>query len=424
MALVFAYGTGTLNTLISFTLDHKNLLRGSAINEYWLSFTLGIALASAGFLHLIGRMDANGYLFHNIDFDQFKFNHQKLVWFIAVVALLTIIFLGTGRLGFMASVAAVQGYASVSVSSTIVLAFITPVGALATYFAFVEKSRYRILFIFTSLLMLFVQFGLGRRIFVFSLFMYVMAALMVYRPKRMLTVKNIIALGMLVITVQVATTAFYAMRLARWNMTATVEAPTIIEIIPEAIKVYQNRERNFMMEKMKENTGSRSFILEYLATLTQQASKIEPLYGKDFVRALVIATPSILYPSKYKNPLFAAEEVLVNPYFRLPVWDASNSLLTAGISDFGVAGCFIIPVFICVLFSLFLRFIFNKVSPVAYLLVAVSVGQVLLSVEADLVSYLSSMRTFGIILIISWLVFGSKKTSLISAVKSRKKSFV
>ena len=404
MALMLAYGIGTLNSLVSYTLDHRDLLFESSVTEYWLTRTLGLVTAAAGFLHVIGRLDKKGFLFPQFTFVDNLTN--RALWLVGIVAALTVLFIATGKLGFMANIASVEGYVGISSSSAIVLDLIAPAGALALYLSRKEvHSNKSIYFLIVAVVLLVIQFGLGRRIFLFSILIYVMAALLSKRPKKLITVQNIVVVALIVGAIQVATTAFYTMRVATFAFKNAPEKPSIVVLVPEAIQVYKDRDKLNLAKQIHDNLSSRTFLIEYLATLAERSDKIEPLYGQNIARAIVVATPAILYWGKYKNPLFIDEENFLNPHFRLPVWDAANSVFTAGVGDFGELGYFILPVIVCFIFSLYLRLIYAILPPLAGTLISFYLCKVLFSVEEDIVSFFTASRSVFILLGISWLAF-------------------
>ena len=256
-----------------------------------------------------------------------------------------------------------------------------------------------------AVVLLVIQFGLGRRIFLFSILIYVMAALLSKRPKKLITVQNIVVVALIVGAIQVATTTFYTMRVATFAFKNAPEKPSIVVLVPEAIQVYKDRDKLNLAKQIHDNLSSRTFLIEYLATLAERSDKIEPLYGQNIARAIVVATPAILYWGKYKNPLFIDEENFLNPHFRLPVWDAANSVFTAGVGDFGELGYFILPVIVCFIFSLYLRLIYAILPPLAGTLISFYLCKVLFSVEEDIVSFFTASRSVFILLAISWLAF-------------------
>ena len=143
-----------------------------------------------------------------------------------------------------------------------------------------------------------------------------------------------------------------------------------------------------------------------MAKLEKATSTIEPTYGENILRSLVVSTPGFLYPSKYRNKLFIqAEEVLFDRNFRLTSMDEGNTFLTAGVGDFGNFGLFAMPLFICLIFSSILKILNRLISPVRCSLISLFICYSVISVEKDLTGFFTSIRTIMIILFISWVFF-------------------
>ncbi len=98
-----------------------------------------------------------------------------------------------------------------------------------------------------------------------------------------------------------------------------------------------------------ENIRERTFIVGYLAELLDKTWTIPPLYGQILGFSLQMATPSILSSDKSSLMEIGFEEGIANPHFGLPVFDVPNTVLTSGISDFGLFGAFLYPLLVLVL---------------------------------------------------------------------------
>lgn len=398
--LLFGYATGALNSLIRYAIEGNSLILHSSASEYWLSRTLSLVIAATGFLHLIGRIDSNGYIFPKIDITNLE--QKKFFWGLGGATLVILFLIITGKLGFMGSILTEKGSVEISTIGSLALDLITPAGATSVFLSVKSKNKnYKIYFLTVAIILLTIQFGLGRRIFVFTALTYVMAALLAEKPKKLFTFKYFFAAACLLLMVQIATTAFYTLRIANHAFKYDATPPSIVRLIPEAVDVYRNREKLFLDEKMKENISSRTFILEYLADLTSRTEVIDPMYGTNLLRAMIVTTPSFIYPGKYRNPLFATEEEIANPHFHMPVWDAANSILTASVIDLGQVGFFVLPGLFALIFSLALRTLKALLPPIAGVVLSFFVAKVMLSVETDITGYFSSLRTlfiFGIAL--------------------------
>ncbi|MDP9084944.1 MAG: hypothetical protein M3N50_14460 [Pseudomonadota bacterium] len=241
--------------------------------------------------------------------------------------------------------------------------------------------------------------------FIISLMMYLMCALFVAKPVRLLTVKNFVLLSASVFVLQAATTGFYALRVAYWQTGQSFSRTNILELIPRAVKIYEDDRRGDLQASIRENLMSRTFVLRYLAEISRGVDSHEPLYGLDFHRALIVVTPSALYEGKLRDKLATVEEDLINPRFGLPAYDEANTILIGGLADFGVPGLFLYPILLCVVVSVILRGV-ARAPGAAQLVVGLVVLQTLLSVEADIAVYLESLRNLVLIAGMAWAVFG------------------
>jgi len=404
--LMLAYGAGTLNSVVAFGMDHQHLVQNSDVAQYWFTRTLALVLCVCGCLHLAGRADPDGHILKVIRPADTK--PIRTLMFIVPLFLLYCVLLKTGKIGFMANVS-VDGGAEVSPLSVLVLMVVTPAGALGLCEALKLPQRgaaYYALMAF-SILLLVSQFGLGRRIFMFSCEIYVMCALLIRPPKRLFTAKSISLLLLTGFVLYAATTTFYALRLASWAMDPKgVRHYTILELAPKAIEMYTKNRRSSVQASAARNVKLRTFVLQYLTELSRGEAFREPLYGQDLERAFVVATPIMLYPDKLLDKRFEPEEPLINPAFGIPIFDGPNSILTGGVSDFGVFGLFLYPIVACLLFARLLHFLYKRAPPQAGIFLALIICQNLMEVEADMARYLVTVRTMIPIAICIWIYFG------------------
>jgi hypothetical protein len=222
----------------------------------------------------------------------------------------------------------------------------------------------------------------------------------------MLRFKSLWILAIAFVAIQALSTLYIAMRMATYAMqNHTASKISVLQILPNAIDIYLHDQRGSLQADIKENYKTRTFVLDYLTLILEREEDHTPLYGDDLRRALVVATPRLLYPGKFRDEFFETEEPLINPRLGLPVWDAANSILTGGAADFGLAGLFSYPLILCILYSLALRTVRRFAPPLATLLTGLALCQILLSVESDISLYFSSVISTSLILLISWVAF-------------------
>ncbi len=409
MAMVLAYGTGTLNSLVMYALDGMDLLKRSNVEEYWLTRTLGLATAAAGFLHVLGRADNNSYLFN--DFSINESDKKRLLWFGIIILTLVLIYIATGKLGFMGDVGVAKGYVNVAPTSAILLDLILPVGAVLLLAGMKENDpKIKLIFTVLALSLVIVQFGFGRRVFVFSVLIYTMVFFFTAKSFRLVSLKNIIVFVLIGISIQVVTTSFSVLRISTYENKN--QERTIFEMLPDAIKVYRDKDFYHVDEQIHNNLRSRTFVLEYLASIDKSLETIEPTYGNNLLRALVVSIPSVLYPSKFINGLFMTEEQYINPHFRLPMKDSSNSTLTGSLSDFGELGMFFIPFLFAFIYARVLSVSRKHISRISSIFLGLLFAYKLLSIEGDITVFFGTLRFSLIFMLILWFVFNFNKKTL------------
>jgi hypothetical protein len=403
--LLVAYGTGTMNSVITFAIDHQALVADSEITQYWYSRTLGIVLAACGCLHVAGRIDPRGFVFRapNVTTE----DRTRVLIFATSIFCVYGVFLITGRIGYQGNIGDGTGGPAVSPVSSILTSLVTPAGALALFVSLRSTGKSRALLVGLALMLLVCQFGGGRRIIWFSSIAYAMVVLLVVRPKSLFGIRSVLIVVIAVFALQALSTFYMAMRMASYTLQHRSSSKiTVLQLVPKAIEIYTNDERGDLQASVRENYKTRTFVLDYLTLIVEREVNHSPLYGDDLRRALIVATPSVLYPGKFRNDFFESEEPLINPRFGLPVWDDANSVLTAGAADFGLPGIFIYPLVLCVLYSLVLNLVQRFAPPPAALLAGVSVCQILLSAENDISFYFSSLIATLLMLGMAWVVCG------------------
>ena len=205
---------------------------------------------------------------------------------------------------------------------------------------------------------------------------------------------------MLAFLAQGASKAFYAIRVANWESGGSV---SLIELVIRGVENIADADRLGLNEQVAENQRERTFIVEYLSELLDRTELKRPLYGDVLEMAIATATPSLLWPGKEKILRVESEEALVHPVLGLPIWDGANTILTSGVSDFGLVGFFLYPLIFALLFSLILRVARHGSGP-AYAVFAFSLIGTLWSVEASLAAPVTGLRNsiLACLLISAW----------------------
>jgi hypothetical protein len=146
---------------------------------------------------------------------------------------------------------------------------------------------------------------------------------------------------------------FYAMRISSWqNGKARLD---LTELTTRSIGLLRGGRDASFDQQIDENLRDRTFILSYFSDLLEASWSHEPLYGRDLLFCFEEIVPSILYPDKEDVRQIGMEENLANPNFGLVATDEANSILTTGVSDFGIVGVFVYPIALGLLMGCFIR---------------------------------------------------------------------
>jgi hypothetical protein len=161
------------------------------------------------------------------------------------------------------------------------------------------------------------------------------------------------------VVIYAAVIFFFALRFTRGQSGPGI---SLADNIQKAVVVLQEGDP-LLSSSLRKNVEERTFILTYFSDLLAASSQASPMLGEDAIMQIGSAVPSALWPKKLEVLGGISEEVLVNPHFGLPVGDLPNSLLTAGISDFGILGVLAYPVVMVAFLLFFMRLVNPLMSP-------------------------------------------------------------
>ena len=263
----------------------------------------------------------------------------------------------------------------------------------------------RIILILLFLFFISVTVILGRRVlFVAILLILIAFGIGSNKNKYLLLTKKInIFLGVTTLSLFAffGSKFFYAMRLFHVSVGEKV---SLLEQLGGAISLLLSSTSNLSQEYF-ENIINRPFIISYLATLLASLDHHLPLFGYELANSFLVAIPSLLFPRKFVN-LPSAPEVFVHPYFGLPTYDGANTILTAGLDDFGLVGVILYPLLFIGIFYIFLN-ISKRILPLPiYYMVSFALIYKTLYIEEALAGLLTvSLRNIIILTILCSLLW-------------------
>jgi hypothetical protein len=281
-----------------------------------------------------------------------------------------------------------------------------------------EKSRVpRVIYIVLVCVIALALFPLGRRVLIYSLvtclFAFVISGkrLSVRDSRKWLWIG--IGAPMLLGFIVVGFYFFFALRLTVDTLGPGHSLP---ERVTYTLRVLQVGANNLGPE-LASNVASRPFILSYLAGVYAATNHHSLLMGQEVTYAMQNAVPSLLFPNK-TSLLPAAQENFIHPALGIPVFDGPQSIVTAGLDDFGVLGLLGYPIVLALLYALVRRAITRSIPPVLYYLVVFRLLYQLLYVEQSLsgmfTTGLRDLALITLVLLLLWKACGLRLFHLAS----------
>ncbi len=418
--LGLGYGIGTLNSLLNGYADYMSLLQLTYATAAQITESIALILLLYALLYFIHKTVPVRQLPHPGE-DR---PEDAIVVMLAAAAFacVVVVFVAIGKIGMQLDVSAEEGSSTISASSAIVISALAPMSATAVFFAMKRAGLVRLMLLGSALTMLLVQATQGRRVFMYSAICCLIAYAHATRSRSLLTWRHAVLVVVLAMSALTASKVFYSMRQATSEMGKNKNIPALLE---RGIKDLLNRERSDFDEKFKENQDTRTFIIGYLAEINEAVKTHPTQEGAVFVLGVVSAIPTAIWPGKWAIMAVGSEEALAHPALGLPIWDASNTILTAGLSDFGVWGFFAYAILVALMFTLGAHLVRRLYLP-AQLAFGFGSLYILLSVETAFAGYVSSLRELVILTLmlqaLTWCLralFASRRPYLAHAQRER-----
>ncbi len=384
VSLGLGYGLGTLNTELNWihsALDYWALTAASPAHVMRVS---GWLLLLGALISAVSGLDRRPILMDAQVVDSQLTLAASLV---GVTALAAAILVAMGTIGYHADVT--DGGVSVSPMAAIVISAICPAAALGCFILPRLKGSMRWVLWIALCALLLIQLYQGRRVFIYTLVICLMFLFDAWSPKKLLTWRTLFSLALAFVCIVGASKVFYALRMAVWELGS---AKDTVALFTKGKEILFDQQRSGLDEAVSDNQDSRTFIVGYPAALLQALDQYDPLYGDLIKFDAALSVPTVLWPGKHKVIAIGFEEALANPHFGLPIIDEANSIVTAGLSDFGVAGLFIYPVVLLLIYRLVLDRV-RTLGGLPYLVVAVIFINTLFNVEAATADYFNAIRS-------------------------------
>jgi hypothetical protein len=347
VSLSLGYGFGAFNTMARGYVSGVDLLNVTYAGHESLSRVLGGLLMLVAVLMCLGRLDKNKL----IPSQRFTPEDQRVTFMVLLCTVVIVVLaVATGKLGFQASMGADEGSQLISPLGALAAAAMSPVLACSVFaFAAEKNSARRTLVLLLCLVLMAVLMVQGRRIFMYSTLLAVLAFFSARGAKNFFTLKTLLILVAVVLMILTTSKFYFAMRMAQWT---AGPKPTLTVLVQDGFDIFMNAEKEGLDEKVEENQGTRTFILGYLGEVIEGVESHRAVGGDVLMLDLATAAPTLLWPGKWKIASQGSEEAVCHPIIGLPGWDAANTVVTAGACDFGWFGFFAYPVGLAALFAL------------------------------------------------------------------------
>jgi hypothetical protein len=251
----------------------------------------------------------------------------------------------------------------------------------------------------------------GRRVMLYAVLLTILAFCLRGGVIRLLTWKTALILVAAGGLLYAGNVFFYAMRVSSYR--AGGAKATLPGLTEKAASLLQHGGNGSLGDLVERNLRDRTFVIRYLSDLLAASWRREALHGEALVFCVESAIPSVLFPDKDRIRAIGMEENLANPQFGLFPTDEANSVLTTGVSDFGITGMFLYPVVLVLLMEVFLKAVAGRMPEAARLFLILCVLNTLWQTELSTGGYFVLCRN---LLLLSFpLIFLAKAGAFFSA---------
>lgn len=346
LSLLLGYGVGSLNSVFdTWFQTSMDVAEYFGYQPSQLAIAQIVVCLSVSALLWISKFEKRSVFHYKVV--TIAVGARELV-FTLILAAIVIYAFATGGIGFQGLYSSESG--RISIIGVIASMIHPAIVAFAVYCFHKASGKQKLYFGVIAALMMVLLIPQGRRIFLYSVVLSLFAYMLAGGRFRVIKIKTILLYGTIVILTIFAFNYFFAMRMATYEF--ATGGYNLWDLVNKASTTLLDSDARAGMQALQtENMRERTFILGYLAELLDKTWTIPPLYGQILEFSLQIAMPSILSSSKSSVIQIGYEEAIANPHFGLPILDVPNTVLTSGISDFGIFGAFLYPLLVLGLYK-------------------------------------------------------------------------
>ncbi|MDB5845343.1 MAG: hypothetical protein JWP79_2653 [Polaromonas sp.] len=409
-SLLIAYALSSLTTQVKiYSLLSMDVAHYFRLSQHSLSVALAsVAFASAILLLLSQLFPAKTQL---CAMSQRQCREATVL--IAMVLGAAIYCIATGLMQFQGILFNDTGNTSISPLASLTYFAIPPAGIMAVFMASGnhEINRFNRWLLYAMAIALWlVSFTQARRMLVYMAALYlVFYAFNAYG--RAFWLKKAVFAAAVIPVAYFGIKLFFAFRIAVWEMPPGTNDP--FRLLNLGLEIFSNPNKYDLDILLNENSLERPFVLKYLSMMIERVSFDKWLWGEALYATLLYSIPSAFIGAKH----YLIDEDLIHPRIGLPIVDEANTILTAGMADFGWPGLLLFPVFMLLILKLLLLVV--KKSGIGWFVYFTLFGvlTVLLNVENSMAQYWSFARSILIFLV---LTLGARY--LVDAVSFRRRN--
>lgn len=397
-SLLIAYALSSLTTQLKiYSLKSIDVAHYFSLNQYSLSVALASVAFASAILFFLGQLFPAKIEFPILSKKQIR----EGLWMIIFVTGSAIYCIATGLMQFQGIIFVEGSNHSISPFASIVYFSIMPAGILAMFLASGnhEMSRFnRWLFYALAITLWIITFTQARRMLVYMAFLYLIFYAFDASGRSSWRQKLLFSAAVFPVA-YLGVKLFYAFRIAAWDLSPGINDP--LQMLQIGFDVFTHPAKYDLDYQLTENSLDRPFVLRYLSQIIDRMNFNNWFSGQAVYATLLVSIPSAFIGAKN----FMVDEDLIHPKIGLPVNDEANTILTAGVVDFGWLGLLLFPVFTLIFLQCIIFLVKKlKIDWFTYFTIF-SVLTVLLNIENSMAQYWSVARSIMIILM---LVLGIK----------------
>ena len=386
MTILLSYNLGALNSWLTIPRA------GLTIAEYFtrspadLARAAGLCMISAALLFAVGELYERPIFGEDfrIRFD----SRSELLVFISTG--LVLVGYATGKLGFMGVI--VDEYGRESPLAALAMWWSPAAFAYSVCATLNGKRLMRVVLGACTLVQLIALVPTGRRYFAYAVLLAILTSRLGRFRTNLSLFRKILLVAIAAVLISVASIAFLYLRVAGWGHR---EASSIGTRVRLAYDTLHTRSPGEIVDMLQENASTRTFILGYFSDLLEASQHSSPLYGEDAAHYFKVIIPSAILANKFEDSRYQ-EEQLVNMQWGFGYVDEANTILTAGVADFGILGALVYPLLLVLVFRVILEWTQSFMPTIAAVMITLAFLYEVLLPEQSLAGYFGQVRN-GII---------------------------